>query len=265
MSAIREHERLVAQYSSDIRQEGHIQTSESVQKLDKLLHSLQEPILRLSHQVAALYDDLTENERRTLLQWLSKIPCRQHHRTSYKDVLPNSGQWLLNDSVFRAWMQSNHSSLLRLHGIPGCSKTKLMSLVVQALMSLSKTTPGATPIAYLYCVRNPSELERADPDEIANALLKQLTCTTVDEPVSQLISHEYQKRSYDAKMDGLEADRLDLMDYTRLMLEYFDRQPGILVIDALDECDIQRRHELFHMLTEILEKANNVVKIFVTG
>ena len=140
-----------------------------------------------------------------------------------------------------------------------------MSIVVQALSDLSKSTPGSAPMAYFYWVRNPAESEKADPNQIANALLKQLSCITIKELVSQLVFHDFETRIYRAEADELEAGRLALLDFSRLMLEHFDRELGKLFIDALDECDVLRRHQLFRMLVDLLQEARNVVKVFVTS
>ena len=265
IAAIDERERHVGRWSTLIRQEGQIKVSETAQRMENLLESLQRPILRVSDQILDLHDDLSKDRRRKLLQWLSRVPYRQHQRGALKDVLPGSGQWLLESSSFCEWLHSSFSSLLWLHGIPGSGKTKLTSIAIQHLVNQSKSFSSPAPIAYFYCVRNPAEPERSDPDEIVNALLKQLTSTTVDEPIPQLIVNEYQKRSDDAGDDGLDPIRLDIWDCSRLTLELFDRLPATIFIDALDECDPRKRHKLFRFLAEILEKANNIVKIFVTS
>ncbi|KAL9609314.1 MAG: hypothetical protein Q9167_005901 [Letrouitia subvulpina] len=80
-----------------------------------------------------------------------------------------------------------------------------------------------------------------------------------------MIVKEYEKRNDEADEDGLDPVRLDISDCSRLTLELIDRLPAIIFIDALDECNPRKRHELFLFLEHLLEKANNVVKIFVTS
>jgi hypothetical protein len=56
-----------------------------------------------------------DDERVKFLQWISRIRYTDHHETNFKDVLPGTGQWLLEDPLFSDWMQSG--SVLWLHGI----------------------------------------------------------------------------------------------------------------------------------------------------
>ena len=80
-----------------------------------------------------------------------------------------------------------------------------------------------------------------------------------------MVLRQVAPRNDDAGEDGLDPMRLDIWDCSRLALELFDRTPAIIFIDALDECDPRRRQELFQFLADVLEKANNIVKIFVTS
>ena len=56
-------------------------------------------------------------ERKKLFHWISEIEYRSHHEDLSKDLLPDSGRWLLEDREFIDWSQSNVSSILWLHGI----------------------------------------------------------------------------------------------------------------------------------------------------
>ncbi|KAI9693666.1 MAG: hypothetical protein M1822_002937 [Bathelium mastoideum] len=265
LEMIDEREGQVTQLSILIRRESQLQIDDTTQRMEDLLKGLQQPFLLISEQVQDLRDDLSKDRRRRLLQWLSKIPYRQHHRAVRKDVLPDSGQWLLENVNFRNWLRSSSSSLLWIHGIPGSGKTKLTSIAVQHVVDQSQGLSYPIPIAYFYCMRNPAEPERADPGEIANALLKQLTGASMDKPIPEFIAGEYLKRSEEADEDGLDPTRLYITDVFGLLLKLLDRNPAIIFIDALDECDSRRRHELFRFLTKLREESNSVVKICVTS
>jgi hypothetical protein len=56
-----------------------------------------------------------DKDRAEFLQWISKIRYTDHHQTNFWDVLPGTGQWLLDDPLFFEWMRSG--SILWLHGI----------------------------------------------------------------------------------------------------------------------------------------------------
>ncbi|KAK1671056.1 pfs domain-containing protein [Colletotrichum godetiae] len=60
-----------------------------------------------------------------ILTWISKEPYEQHHTQNKSEVLEGTGKWLLEDKVFQSWKNSEASSILWLHGIPGSGKSKL--------------------------------------------------------------------------------------------------------------------------------------------
>jgi len=56
---------------------------------------------------------------------VEKVPYLKHHKESKRQMLAGTGNWLLEDSTFRKWVDDSASSLLWLHGIPGSGKSKL--------------------------------------------------------------------------------------------------------------------------------------------
>lgn len=48
---------------------------------------------------------------------MSEVEYRSHHEDLSKDLLPESGRWLLECQDFVEWSQSSVSSILWLHGI----------------------------------------------------------------------------------------------------------------------------------------------------
>jgi hypothetical protein len=58
-----------------------------------------------------------ESERREILQWVSKIRYKNHHRSIGNNILDDSGQWLRHKVAFIEWRRSSVSSILWLHGI----------------------------------------------------------------------------------------------------------------------------------------------------
>ncbi|KAH6669479.1 hypothetical protein B0J14DRAFT_431832, partial [Halenospora varia] len=104
--------------------------------------------------------------------------------------------------------------------------------VIEFLNERGSSVTASAPLAFFYCVRNASEPERADPDEILRSILKQLSCARSDMPI---------------------------------ILELLDENPAIIIIDALDECDPNRRHEIITALQTIIQSAASVVKVFVSS
>ncbi|KAL3302228.1 Pfs domain-containing protein [Colletotrichum asianum] len=69
--------------------------------------------------------EFTTQRINEILTWISKEPYEQHHTLNKSEVLEGTGRWLLEDEVFQSWKNSEASSILWLHGIPGSGKSKL--------------------------------------------------------------------------------------------------------------------------------------------
>ena len=70
------------------------------------------PILRSSDT-----QSLLEAAWNKMLPWMSKIQYTCHHKEFSKDLLPESGSWLLESREFAEWRESSTSSTFWLHGM----------------------------------------------------------------------------------------------------------------------------------------------------
>ena len=91
--------------------------NESLQQLNQVLHSLEQPLQRVFDTVIDVNDNLAKAQRLELLHWMSTVPYRQHHRTSLSNALDQSGKWLQHHPTFKEWSSSSTSAVLWLHGI----------------------------------------------------------------------------------------------------------------------------------------------------
>lgn len=122
------------------------------------------------------------------------------------------------------------------------------------------------PIAYFYCVRNTSEPERANPDEIMRSILKQLSPSTSAVAVREPVAAKYKASRKEAYENGCqEPSKLTITECETLILELLRSNPATIVTDALDECDPARRHELLEVSDDIIQQSSNVVNIFVSS
>lgn len=70
--------------------------------------------LRIFH---SNYISITDDERLSILNWLSDVSFKKHH-DFYKSLRSDgTGGWLLAKDSFRNWNDSDSSALLWLHGI----------------------------------------------------------------------------------------------------------------------------------------------------
>jgi hypothetical protein len=120
-------------------------------------------------------------------------------------------------------------------------------------------------MAYFYCARNGAEPERANPDEIMRSILKQLSCATLQQPIREPLAGTYKQRKEEADNDGCEPTKLTLTECVELILALLETIPATIIIDALDECDPARRHELLLALDRIREESTSLVKVFVSS
>ncbi|KAJ5370546.1 uncharacterized protein N7496_006638 [Penicillium cataractarum] len=232
-----------------------------MQQLTSALLGLEQPILRMSGLLVDWQDQLDTTHRSGVLNWISNVPYMHHHRAVCKGRLQDTGLWLLEKPVFSDWQTTSYSSILWLHGIPGSGKTKLISLVVDDLIAQGEKVSSPAPIAYFYCARNQMEPERADPEHILCSIARQLVCKSVDYP----IHHSALNKHKEYVQDSPQPLKLSIDDAIELILAVLDETPATIVIDALDEADATRRHELLDGLETIIQKSINVVKIFVSS
>jgi len=170
-----------------------------------------------------------------------QYPSALHHRHEGEAYLPGSGAWILQQSEFVAWWSSPTSPLLWLHRFPSCGKTKLVHIVVQKLLGEDRQL-----IDYFYCARNPAEPQHSRPAKVVAGLLRQLAVTRngiLREPVAKACQSRLQTVELDRS--GISSlSPLTLAESVPLVLAILENEPSVLVIDAVDECDLLRRHEL---------------------
>jgi hypothetical protein len=145
-------------------------------------------------------DNLDETQRqkrnKAIFKWLSQIQYREHHKTTLQDILPGSAEWFMQRMEYLEWEKSSASTVLWLHGIPGSGKSKVIATAIDRIITKNSKTTNAAPLAYFYCLRSAQEKERADPDFILRAILKQLSCTKLDIPIRELVVEAYEEKKW---------------------------------------------------------------------
>lgn len=108
---------------------------------------------------------------------------------------------------------------------------------------------------YFYCVRNPTEPERAKPDAILRSLVGQLSYLLPGQAILEPIWNFYQVRKKDAFATG----PLTPEESTALIIDLSQyRGLTTIIIDALDECDLFLRvssrddRDIYHHLADCL-------------
>jgi hypothetical protein len=222
-----------------------------------ILTALNEPILRLSLDMADVKDGLQRESRVNILKAVSTIPYSAHHKAVARDRLQGSGAWLLRKPVYQDWRSSSSSSVLWLHGIPGSGKTKLVSMIIDELCSREH-------LAFFYCMRNPAEPHRAECDKILASLVRQLACTGRGQHIMRPVVEKYQD-ALDG-FEGFEDHAWTKDECVDVLLALISNYPAVtLVLDALDEVNQEDRGDLMEAFSRILNESTSLVKLFMSS
>jgi len=196
--------------------------------------------------------------------WFSDIKYWLHHKITCKDLLENSGNWLLEKNAFKQWKDGPASSVLWLHGIPGSGKTKL---VAQIINHLQPSLPAGS-FAYFYCLRSAAEDERSRPEEVIRSILRQLAFAGTDDKVlKEPAAKKYEAKKKEAKEHcSDEIDKLTLQECVQLLVELLKDASTVIIIDALDELKKDDRWILYEALDAIQEELKTgIVRILISS
>ena len=97
------------------------------------------------------------------------------------------------------------------------------------------------------------------------AILKQLLCYNPLWQERSSTAEEYRARKLEADEDGSEISRLDIAETRDRIIEIASAMPVTILIDALDECRSDQRHQLLGALDVLLDKSSHLVKVFVSS
>jgi hypothetical protein len=97
------------------------------------------------------------------------------------------------------------------------------------------------------------------------SILKQLSCSSSALPVRDPVAKAYKERKKEAEDNGCEPAKLSATECVGLIVNLLESNPATIIIDALDECDPARRHELLAGLDNIIQQSASLVKVFVSS
>ncbi|KAI0153862.1 ankyrin repeat-containing domain protein [Pestalotiopsis sp. NC0098] len=230
------------------------------------LHYLEVSATRLVDQASIYQQKLDEAKHLELLRWLSSSPFTRHHEAISESRMPTSASWLLGHFEYKTWRNSSSSAILLLHGIQGSGKSNICSAVIDFFLNERASNPQAAPLAYFYCADCEFESERGRADNVMRSLLRQLTVTDIGDPmVRDFILSDFERRSAQSKVDGMDLVKLTVRNCVDLILEVTTRDPVTIVVDALDEVKEADRPGLINALEDIVVGSASVVKVFLTS
>jgi hypothetical protein len=246
--------------------EGYQKTADDMEAIKAILSTLRDPIKRVVNMADVALKMVEESDFLQCLRWLSPIPVFEHHEMQSSNRIAGTGKWLFDHPRYRDWNDSSSSSMLTLHGVPGCGKSSIASAITDSVVSNRDGQTSFTPLAYFYCTRNTFEVERSNPDDIMRSLLRQLaTSKHTPGTIHDAVFSIFKLRRSEANLSGFNPRKLKQEECVNLILELTESNPAVIVIDAIDEVAEDGESILLNALKRLLNKSANVMKVFVTS
>ncbi|KAL7951461.1 putative Pfs NACHT and ankyrin domain-containing protein [Trichoderma barbatum] len=213
-------------------------------ELDKLITLANSRRLRLIHRSVAAADESNHIERRRMmaemknadhrratdekrsqfLNWLPSLPGGKIQEDTYERRVKGTGEWLMEHPVFKYWLEEPASTLLWIHGKPGCGKSHLASRLIHDLGTHNSGPDSA--LSYLYCSSTQYNV-KMDLNSLLGSLLAQLCLRLTANEIENILQ---------IAMSGTKESpsRAQMKEWVHAVLEKF--QLCYIVIDGLDEC-----------------------------
>jgi hypothetical protein len=135
------------------------------------------------------------------------------------------------------------------------------SIVIEDAMRAFHGGQSPPPV-FFYCSRNTAEPGRSNPEAIIASIVRQLSSFQPGLPLLDPIITAYLKK----EAEGFASGKLRINESCALIIQLAEYYPlTTIVIDALDECDSERRADLLDALETILRESSHLVKIFVSS
>jgi ankyrin repeat protein len=245
-----------AEIINDVRVCEVMRSSESDQRVEKMLGALEAPMARVDEGVSKLLKQTNKSDRIALLEWISPILFGKHHDTVKDARTPSTGEWLLNHKDFRDWEDKRSSALFWLQGNPGSGKTFLTSAAIDRIRD--QICGNDEGFAFFYCKRD--DPPRDQPLAVLQSFVRQLS-TTASHPESMQI--ELQQSCERARENGTNFRLEQCKQHILKSLNIYPRTT--LFIDAVDECEPGLRYELIQALKMFMSESRRVVRIFISS
>lgn len=137
----------------------------------------------------------------------------------------------------------------------------LSSVVIEDAFKSFEAGESPPPV-FFYCSRNPAEPTRSDPKAIMASLARQLSYLEPGKPLMKPTVELYRKE----EVSGFASGPLQLEDSCELVMQLIAQYPlTTIVIDAMDECNPEKRLDFLKALQQILQDSTGLVKVFVSS
>ncbi|EWG54158.1 hypothetical protein FVEG_12438 [Fusarium verticillioides 7600] len=205
--------------------------------------------------------ELDEGTFKCIVEWLSTCSYELHHKSVSEKLMVGSGEWIKNHPNYQHWLSTTSSSTLFIHGVRGCGKSSIFSVVINQLQGGVGNKKNLMNVAYYYCSGAQSESDRANPGAILRSILRQLAVDETTREVDPAVVSEYEKST---KYQN-NVSRLGVNECSELLQQLASNRTTIIAFDAIDELDILDRSTLIQAIKTLVKESNSVVKVLVTS
>lgn len=193
--------------------------------------------------VEKTHQDQVDLTRVKMLDWISPSGYPAQQSDIIKRRQEGTGHWFLEAPEVAQWVKKARSTLF-CPGIPGAGKTMIAAIAIDHLLELARE--GLSEVAFIYC--NYKAQADQDVSSMLAAIIKQLAQgrPTAVRPVERL----HQKHAD----IGTKPSLSEIYDVLKEVLTHCSIT--YIVIDALDECQHDVRHNFLHKVRELQTRHN---------
>jgi hypothetical protein len=135
------------------------------------------------------------------------------------------------------------------------------SIIVEDALNGFHAGHNPRPV-FFYSSRNKAEPGRSEPNAILASIARQLSSLEPGKPLLKPTLDLYKKK----EAEGFGFGSLQIEESCALIMRLIEQYPlTTIVIDALDECNPEKRRDLLKALEKILRESSTLVKIFVSS
>ncbi|KAK2739979.1 nwd1 protein [Colletotrichum kahawae] len=169
-------------------------------------------------------------------------------------LVEDSYSWILTHPHFQRWYENPGEQVLWIKGHPGTGKTMLMCGIIDHLKSsasyASERLGSFSQVFYFFC--EAGDTARNNAEVVLRVLMWSIL--KAHPSLIPVVKHDYYNKGNNV-FTGKNA-WYSLSKMIRIILEDNNLNDTIILIDALDECDIGSREKLLGLITDFEQRTS---------
>lgn len=228
----------------------HRKTVEKEAGLSHMIEAADSRAVVLANQMQ-LQQQREEDHRQRIIAMIPSVDTETKHTKLQGLRYEGTGRWLLQKDKYLDWSRVGASSYLCCHGIPGCGKTVLASMIIDDLLSKSDT--NNMKVVYYYC--DYTDQRTLQTNRILGTMLRQfIKAGRFPDEIEPKILEAYDRAH---QLPGIS----EVMEF---ISQSASLNPTAFVLDGLDECEKDTRKEMLALIERLMRCTTSAIKIFVS-